>query len=94
MESSSSWHSLFRDLAPNISVPVHLRVGELDELWIADDEQFAEFAAALTSSPTVDAAFFPAAGHAIDYHRVGAAFQTGQLAFALHCAARRLTMNH
>jgi pimeloyl-ACP methyl ester carboxylesterase len=91
VESSSSWHSLFRDLAPRISVPVHLRIGEFDALWIADDEQIAEFAAALTSSPSVDAAFFPAAGHAIDYHRVGAAFQTQQLAFALHCAALRLT---
>jgi predicted MFS family arabinose efflux permease len=32
----------------------------------------------------------PTAGHAIDYHRVGAAFQVGQLAFALNCAARQL----
>jgi hypothetical protein len=62
-------------------------MGEFDALWIADDEQIAEFAAALTSSPSVDVAFFPAAGHAIDFHRVGAAFQTQQLAFALRCAA-------
>jgi pimeloyl-ACP methyl ester carboxylesterase len=91
VESSTSWYGLFRDLAPKISVPVQLRLGEYDALWIADDEQIAEFATALSASPSVDAAFFPAAGHAIDYHRVGAAFQTGQLAFALHCAARRLS---
>ncbi|WAP53511.1 alpha/beta fold hydrolase [Streptomyces sp. S465] len=94
VEISSSWHSLFQDLAPEISVPVHLRIGEYDALWIADDEQIAAFAAALTSSPSVDAAFFPAAGHAIDYHRAGAAFQTQQLAFALHCVARRLSETH
>lgn len=90
VESSERWHQLFEDLAPKISVPVHLRIGEFDALWIADDDQIAEFAAALTASPSVDAAFFPAAGHAIDYHRTGAAFQTQQLGFALHCAARRL----
>jgi hypothetical protein len=29
------------------------------------------------------------AGHAIDYHRVGAAFQTQQLAFALQVSPQR-----
>ncbi len=89
VESSSGWLGLFHDLAPKISVPVHLRMGEFDKLWIVDDEQIAEFAAALTSSPSVDAALFPSAGHAIDYHRVGAAFQTRQLAFALQVASQR-----
>ncbi|MWA02880.1 hypothetical protein F8568_021380 [Actinomadura sp. LD22] len=70
---------------------MHLRIGEFDRLWTVDDEQVAEFAAGLTSSPRVDAGVFPAAGHAIDYHRRGAAFQVQQLSFAPDCAARRIT---
>ncbi|WP_027929363.1 alpha/beta hydrolase [Amycolatopsis thermoflava] len=90
VEISSAWHDLFRALAPEISVPVHLRQGEFEKLWITDHEQVAEFAAALTASPWVDAEVFRSAGHAIDYHRVGAAFQLQQLSFALTCAARRV----
>lgn len=91
VESASTWRNTFREIAPQISVPVHLRVGEFDRLWIIDDEQITEFAAGLTSSPWVDAEIFPAAGHAIDYHRGGAAFQVQQLSFAMNCAARRIT---
>lgn len=89
VESSSIWLDMFRELAPEIVVPVQLRQGEFDRLWITDDEQVAEFAAALTSCPWVDAEIFPSAGHAIDYHRAGAAFQVQQLSFALTCAARQ-----
>jgi len=90
VESATSWPETYRSIAPQIAVPVQLRHGEFDGLWITENEQVAEFAAGLTSSPWVDADFFPSAGHAIDYHRVGAAFQVGQLAFALNCAARQL----
>jgi len=90
VESATTWPETYRDIAPRIGVPVQLRHGEFDGLWITEGEQVAEFAAGLTSSPRVDAGYFPSAGHAIDYHRVGAAFQVGQLAFALDCAARRL----
>lgn len=89
IESSSTWPELFHDIAPRISVPVHLRAGEFDTLWDTSEGQLAEFAAGLASSPHVDAELFPAAGHAIDYHRGGAAFQAQQLAFALTCAARQ-----
>lgn len=90
VESSVAWLDMFRELAPEITVPVQLRQGAFDRLWITDDEQITEFAAALTTSPWVDAAIFPAAGHAIDYHRAGTAFQVQQLSFALTCAARQL----
>lgn len=90
-EASSAWLTLFRDLAPKVTVPVHLRQGEFEQLWVTDGrEQLTEFVAGLTSSPWVDADVFPAAGHTIDYHRGGAAFQLQQLSFALTCATRQL----
>ncbi|MEU2288022.1 alpha/beta hydrolase [Streptomyces sp. NPDC013178] len=91
IEISGSWEETFRrELAPAISVPVHLRQGEFEQLWITNDAEVAEFAAELTSSPFVDAEVFQSAGHAIDFHRGGAAFQVQQLAFALDCCARRI----
>jgi pimeloyl-ACP methyl ester carboxylesterase len=90
IEGTSTWESIFQEIAPDISVPVHHRQGEFDTLTITDGEQIAEFITMLASSPRVDAEIFPAAGHAIDYHRVAAAFQTQQLSFALVCAALRV----
>ncbi len=89
IEGTSTWEGIVPEIAPNISVPVHHRQGEFDILTITDDEQIAEFSNMVTS-PRVDAEIFPAAGHAIDRHRVAAAFQTQQLAFALACAALRV----
>jgi hypothetical protein len=81
---------MFRDVAPAVGVPVHYRQGQFDNLWITNDEEVAEFAAALTSAPLVDARVFRGTGHAIDYHRAGHAFQVQQLSFALNCCAARL----
>lgn len=88
---SSQWEPLYRDIAPKITVPVHVRQGQFDRLWVTDDAQVAEFAAALTGSPLVDAAPFRSSGHAIDLHRGSAAFQLEQLAFALAVSARLVT---
>jgi pimeloyl-ACP methyl ester carboxylesterase len=90
VESATTWPDTYRRIAPAITVPVHLRLGEYDKLWLHDDAQLASFAAALTGSPSVDATIFPAAGHAIDYHRGGPAFQLQQLSFALTGAAARI----
>jgi pimeloyl-ACP methyl ester carboxylesterase len=84
MEVASGWPNMFHEIAPRIAVPVHLRHGEFDDLWL---HQVPEFAANLSGSARVDAEMYPAAGHVIDYHRTGAAFQVQQLAFALQCAA-------
>ncbi|MTD52509.1 alpha/beta hydrolase [Amycolatopsis pithecellobii] len=89
IEASSQWEKQYRVLAPKISVPVHIRQGEFDALWINDETQVTEFAAALTGSPWVDAELFRSAGHAIDFHRGGAALQLQQLAFALTTCTRR-----
>ncbi len=78
-----NWHHVVRDIAARVDVPVHYRQGEFDRLWIVGPEQAAAFGAAFTHSPLVDAAAFNSAGHCIDLHRLGAAFQLEQLAFAL-----------
>jgi len=88
IEASSQWEKQYQVLAPKISVPVHVRHGEFDALWISDEAQVTEFAAALTGSPWVDAELFRSAGHAIDFHRGGAALQLQQLAFALTTCTR------
>jgi pimeloyl-ACP methyl ester carboxylesterase len=88
-QSATTWTNEYLGFAGRIDVPVHVRVGEFDTLWVADDEQLAELTGALSGAPSVDAAFTPAAGHAIDLHRIGRAFQLEQLAFAAGCAAGR-----
>jgi pimeloyl-ACP methyl ester carboxylesterase len=84
----STWHSSVRDIASRVQVPVHYRQGEFDRLWITNAEQVEGFGAAFSASPVVDSALYKSAGHCIDFHRLGLAFQLEQLAFALRCAVR------
>lgn len=84
----TTWHSRVTDIASRVQVPVHYRQAEFDRLWITDADQVAGFGAAFSASPMVDAALYRSAGHCIDFHRLGFAFQLDQLAFALRCAVR------
>ena len=86
--SSGAWHDAARDVLGRIAVPVHYRQAEFDRLWIVDQGEVDDFAAALKSSPLVDSRLVPGTGHCIDFHRIGPAFQLQQLGFALECAAR------
>ena len=60
-------------------------------LGVADDDQVAEFKSAFVNAPWVDSRLVPNAGHCIDFHLAGRAFQLEQLAFALEAVlqARR-----
>lgn len=87
----STWHDDVHAILGKITVPVHYRQGEFDHLWIVDESEVTGFAAALTSSPRVDAALVKGAGHCLDFHRVGAGFHLQQLGFALQCAAQSPT---
>ncbi len=87
----SGWSENVHATLGRITVPVHYRQGEIDRLWIVDQDEVTGFAAALTASPHVDAAIMNGTGHCMDFHHVSAAFQLQQLAFALQCGAECLT---
>lgn len=89
IDITSTWHSAVRELAAKVRVPVHYRQAEFDRLWIVNADQVRGFGAAFMNSPRVDAALFDRAGHCIDFHRLGLAFQLEQLAFALSCCVQR-----
>lgn len=80
------WVEQMPAVAAEVRVPVHSRQGEFDHLWITDDAQVAEFKAAFTGAPWVDARLVPNTGHCIDFHSPARPFQLAQLAFALEAA--------
>ena len=88
LDVTSTWLERVRSTAALVTVPVHCRQGEFDHLWVTDDQQMAEFGAAFSASPAVDARLVRGAGHCIDFHRVARSFQLDQLAFALSCCVR------
>lgn len=85
IDITSTWIDNVRSTAAQVTVPVHARQGEFDNLWITDDRQVADFSAIFTAAPVVDAKLFRNAGHCIDFHRGSRAFQLEQLAFAIEC---------
>lgn len=85
LDITGGWIERVRATVADIAVPVHVRQGEHDRLWVTDAEQVDSFGKAFTGAPSVDARLVPSTGHCIDFHRAGAAFQLEQLAFALSC---------
>ena len=82
LDITGGWVERMPEVAAQVRVPVHSRQAEFGHL-ISDDAQVAEFKAAFTSAPWVDARLVPNAGHCIDFHLAAKAFQLEQLAFAL-----------
>lgn len=80
------WPDLFRTVAGEIDVPVHLVLTEFEKLWVTGQEAVAGMAARFTNSPRIDSDYFVAVGHNIDHHHLGEALHLEQLAFALRCA--------
>ncbi len=85
LDITGGWIERLPSVAAEVTVPVHSRQGVYDKLWITDEQEIAGFAAAFSASPHVDARLTGSAGHCIDFHRSGAAFQLEQVAFALAC---------
>ncbi|KIY42653.1 lysophospholipase [Pseudomonas sp. 10-1B] len=83
------WPKQVARLAEQVKVPVHYRQPEFERLWPVDEATVQRFAQAFVNCPDMDAAILRGAGHCIDFHHVGEAFQLQQLAFARHCATRR-----
>lgn len=79
------WPERARAVLARVTVPVHYRQGEFDQLWVTDTDEVAAFGGCCANAPSLDAALFRGAGHCIDLHKASAAFQLDQLAFALRC---------
>ncbi len=88
LDITGGWIERVTSVAAQVTVPVHARQGEFDRLWITDETQMTNFGAVFSAAPTVDARLVRCAGHCIDFHRGGAAFQLEQLAFALGCCIK------
>lgn len=79
---TGGWQGRLAGIAARIRVPVHYRQGEHEKLWLVSQARVEDFARLFTTSPHADAALVPGAGHCIDYHLAGPAFQDSQLDFA------------
>lgn len=85
----AGWPTFAAEVLGQVRVDVHYRLAEHDRLWVGGAGEVARFAAHLTAAPSVDAALLPGAGHCIDFHRDGPAFQDSQLAFAYRCVGKQ-----
>ncbi|WP_454740299.1 alpha/beta hydrolase [Cupriavidus necator] len=86
LDITFEWPQLLQEAAPGVEVPVHYRQPEFDNLWVVNEAEVQDFASRFVNAPLVDAQIFKGAGHNIDFHRLGGAFQLQQLAFALTCS--------
>lgn len=80
---TGGWQDRLRGLCATVTVPVQTKQGAHEALWLMDGTLVEDFGACFTAAPRVDVGVVADAGHCIDFHKAGAAFQDAQLAFAL-----------
>ncbi|QKR99779.1 alpha/beta hydrolase [Sphingomonas sp. CL5.1] len=83
------WPDNVSALLAAVAVPVHYRQADADALWQVSADEVERFGDACVAAPWHDARLVADAGHCIDFHKLGAALQLDQLAFALTCGVRR-----
>lgn len=81
------WPRLLTEVGSKVDVPVHYRQPEFDALWVVNEAEIKDFTSRFPNVPLMDAGIFRGAGHCIEFHHLGQAFQLEQLAFAMRCAA-------
>lgn len=86
VEINTEWPRYARDAMAGVRVPVHYRLAEHDLAWPNCAENIEAIKAALPNAARVDAAVVEEAGHCIDFHHAGDAFQEQQISFAISCA--------
>lgn len=86
IDITGGWQSRVAGIAANIDVPVHYRQAEHEKLWLNSRERVEAFGKLFSASPRVDAQMVDDAGHCIDFHAAGSAFQQSQLDFAAAAA--------
>lgn len=89
LDITGGWQERLAGIAARVRVPVHVRQGEFEALWLLSQDLVDDFAAMFSSAGRVDAGIYPKAGHCIDFHLCAGAFQDEQLAFAQSVTAAR-----
>ena len=87
-ETLYRWPSLFAESAPQVAVPVHLRLAEMERIWETGQAVVARLARAFVSAPSVDAGLLPDGGHLYEVHHRGAELGESQLDFFDELSAR------
>ena len=87
VEVNSSWSGDLPAVASRVTVPVHYRLAEFDQLWWVSDERVRAFAGYFVGSPSVDADIWRGAGHNIEHHLNGRSYTADVLRFAEACSA-------
>jgi pimeloyl-ACP methyl ester carboxylesterase len=90
VEINKWWPQHSLDSCSRVQVPVQYRLGEYDHVAPQGAEEMDKIRRAFSSAPSADVATIKGAGHCIDFHKVGAALQDGQIAFAIQCARKKL----
>ncbi len=83
LDITGGWIARRAEMCGKVTVPVHHRQGEFDNLWVTNQGEIDEFRAGFTAAPSVDAQLQPGSGHCIDFHLPSDDFQRSQLRFAL-----------
>jgi pimeloyl-ACP methyl ester carboxylesterase len=81
LEVVNHWPARWRELAPRIRVPVQIRLADGERIWVTGEHVVQRMAAALDTSPAVDAAILPDGGHLYEFHKRGHELIAEQVAF-------------
>ena len=86
LDITGGWIEKRAETTGRVTVPVHHRSAEFDNLWVVSQDEMDQYRAGFSSAASVDAAVQLGAGHCIDFHLASGEFQGSQLAFAQACA--------
>jgi pimeloyl-ACP methyl ester carboxylesterase len=81
LEMVHHWSGRWQQIAPKITVPVHLRLAEQDRLFFTGVSVVKRMAAVLSLSTLVDADLLLEGGHVYELHRRGPELIAAQIAF-------------
>lgn len=81
VEIVTAWPDLWPKVAPTIRCPVHLRLSDTDNIWVAGEAVVQRMADQMTASLHVDAEPLADGGHAYEFHLRGPNLVADQLRF-------------
>lgn len=90
IEVIERWPDNWPMLAPQIDVPVHIRLAEHERIWISGEDVIARMTSKISAAPIVDAALLLGGGHLYEVTRHGPQFIASQLRFLLDQAQWKL----